>query len=222
MATTKCTSRELGGVNQRDPEKNLIHVSARIALSIFFCLALAGATAAQSRTPKSAAVSPSSKVEAIVNEAVINLWKHVDHHWHEGEYRHIVNLCKVIATARPDAVEAYSNAGWLLWSMDADDEALALYEQGLKANPSIYEMYDELGFYYFNRKRDYARAIPYYEKALQFKDCKPFTIHMLAHAYERTKQMDKALKAWERAAAIPDNATGRTNLERFKRKMKQG
>ena len=44
---------------------------------------------------------------------------------------------------------------------------------------------------------------------------------MLAHAYERTKQLDKALKVWERAAAIPGDQPAKVNLERVRRLMKQ-
>ena len=179
---------------------------------------------AQAAGTQAAGTGPNGpeKVEALVDEAVMELWDQADAHWHKGEYNHIINLCRVVAAARPNMVDAYSNAGWLLWSMDRDEEAVKLYEQGLKANPDSYAMYDELGLYFFNRKKDYPRAITYYEKAVACKDVQPFTIHMLAHAYERTKQMDKALKTWERAAAIPNNPPAKVNLERVRRLMKLG
>jgi tetratricopeptide (TPR) repeat protein len=190
-------------------------------LALFLSAASVCIACAEPEQIKHSPTSGPANVEAIINDAVARLWKQTDKHWHEGEYRHIVNLARVIVHARPDMMDAYLTGGWLLWSMDEDDQAVELYELGLKANPESYVIYDELGFYYFNRKKDYTRAIPYYEKAVTFKECQPFTIHMLAHSYERTKQTDKALKAWERAAAIPENQIGKMNLERFKRKMNQ-
>jgi tetratricopeptide (TPR) repeat protein len=192
-----------------------------LVLSAALWMVLSCSAGASAPQEKSAPKGGLENVEAILDETVAQLWKQTDEHWHEGEYVHIVNICKVVAAARPNMMEAYANAGWLLWSMDRDEEAVALYEQGLKANPDSYSMYDELGFYYYNRKKDYPRAIPYYEKAVAFKDCASFTLHMLAHAYERTKQMDKALKMWERAAAIPNNTPAKVNLARVKRLMKQ-
>jgi tetratricopeptide (TPR) repeat protein len=181
-----------------------------------FCVALALASAiapasAQATKPGQAkpavqgARAEAEQAESIIDDVVKRLWVQADRHWHEGEYNHIVNLYRVSAASRPNLVDAYSNAGYLLWSMNRDDEAVAFYEQGLKSNPETYHLFDELGFYYYNRKKDYPRAITYYEKAIMCKDCEPFTLHMLAHAYERTRQPDKALKIWERAAAITDN-----------------
>jgi tetratricopeptide (TPR) repeat protein len=207
--------------NRRYKEFSVNRTFSSLALSIVLLIGIVGSAASQASKAKNPQTSDLSQVEAIIDEAVTRLWKQSDKHWHEGEYRHIVNIFRVITMARPDSMEAYTNAGWLLWSMNEDDEAVALYEQGLKANPDSYAMYDELGFYYFNRKRDYPRSISYYEKALTFKDCQPFALHMLAHAYEKTHQLDKALKTWERAAEMPDNAPARANLERIKRKMKQ-
>src|SRR4051794_34863896 len=80
-------------------------------------------------------------VENILDDAVMALSHQVDEHWHEGEYNHIINIYRVVAAARPNMMDAYTNSGWLLWSMDRDDEAVALYEQGLKANPESYHMY---------------------------------------------------------------------------------
>lgn len=196
------------------------------SLSLFLAVSRCGSAFALLSSEKktdsrTTAKGADSTAEAIIDEAALELAEQTDPHWHLGEYRHVINMYRVVVAARPNYTEGYINAGWLLWSLNRDDEAVALYEQGLKANPDTYGMYDELGFYYYNRKKDYKRAIPYYEKAVSFKDCRPFTIHMLAHAYERTKQLDKALKMWERAASMPDNQPAKVNLERVRKLMKQ-
>ncbi|MEP6755499.1 MAG: hypothetical protein ABJA67_08370 [Chthonomonadales bacterium] len=144
-----------------------------------------------------------------------------DAHWHKGEYAHMVNLLKSVVTARPTDLDSYANAGWLLWSMDRDDEAIALYDQGLKANPNTSYMYDELGNYYYQRKKNYIKALSYYEGAAQKKDVATLTLHMLAHTYEKLNQLDTALKVWERCASIPGDAAAKTNLARVKIKISQ-
>src|SRR5258708_40157348 len=105
------------------------------------------------KADKQATVSGAAQANAIADAVINDLVKYADLHWHKGEYCHIVNLDKMVITAQPDNVDVYSNAGWLLWSMNRDTEAVAMYEQGVKANPKTYYMYDEIGYYYFNRKK---------------------------------------------------------------------
>lgn len=166
-----------------------------------------------------AALSGAAQANAIADAVVEQLVQYSDLHWHKGEYCHIVNLDKMIVTAQPDNVDAYGNAGWLLWSMNRDAEAIALYDQGLKANPKSYYMFDELGFYYYNRKKDFAKAVKYLEQAAARDDVKPATLHLLAHSYEKTGNLKLSLKTWERAKKIPGDMAAKTNYERVKRKM---
>ncbi len=176
-------------------------------------------TAAQPGHTASNAVSSAQAADAIVDDVVGGLWRLTDAHFHKGEYNHIINLSRMIIAARPDLLDAYANAAWLLWSMDRDDEAVALYKQGLKANPSTSYMYDELGTYYLMRKKDYRQAIHYYEEARRFKDYHPFMLHSLAHAYEKAGDLPKALAVWQEAARDPKDAAAKVNIQRLKRVM---
>ncbi len=144
----------------------------------------------------------------------------VDRHWHHGEYNRIVGLCKIVAAADPGHVNAFSDAGWLLWSMNKDSEAVKLYEDGLKVNPKSYYMYHELGHYYANRKKDWKKALPYLEGAAKCSDNTFFSMHLLAHAYEKTGQAPKALAVWKKAAADPKNGAARHNLTRLEAKLR--
>jgi tetratricopeptide (TPR) repeat protein len=168
------------------------------------------------------ALAGEKRADAINDAVLSNLAEITDMHWHKGEYNHIINLYRMVIAGRPDHLDAYANAGWMLWSMNRDAEAVALYEQGLKANPNTPYMYDELGYYYYNRKKDYARAIRYYEKAVTFDDCPDFSYRMLAHSYERNKQLDKALAAWQRTVKkFPNNQPAKNNLNRIKRLVEE-
>lgn len=175
------------------------------------------AKAVKSGGTTSAALSGPQKVDAMVAGVFDNMHLVTDMHFHKGEYNHIVNLSRMAVAANPDDVTMYSDAGWLLWSMDRDDEAVALYKQGIKANPDSFYMLDELGQYYYNRKKDWPQAVAYYERAAEKPDCEPITLHMLAHAYEKNKQLDKALATWKRVLKHNDAGPARVNYDRVQR-----
>lgn len=147
--------------------------------------------------------------EAIVRNALSRLWEQADAHFHLGEFNHTINLNRVIVQGQPQKLEAYENAAFLLWSTDRVNDGIAFLEQGLKANPKHYGMYDELGWYYYNNLKQPAKAIPYYENAVKYK-APFFTWHNLARCYERVDQWDKAVKTWEMAAKFPAQTPGAT------------
>lgn len=184
--------------------------------SLCAALVLALAPVSVAAQTRNAAASGPANVDAMV-EGVLNLMRQaIDAHWHKGEYNHIINLSRIVVAADPGDLETYANAGWLLWSMARDAEAVALYEQGIKANPNESYMYDEMGQYYYTRKKDMPLAIKYYEQAVRFKDVQPVTLHMLAHAYEKNGQRDKAIAIWERAARDPKDGVAKKTLERMR------
>jgi tetratricopeptide (TPR) repeat protein len=186
-------------------------------------MAVTPAEAQKAAEGQSTSTASGEKRADAINDAVLaSIMEITDRHWHKGEYNHIINLERMVIAGRPDHLDAYANAAWLLWSMNRDAEAVALYEQGLKANPKTAFMYDELGHYYYNRKKDYTTAIRYYEKAVTFGDCPDFTYRMLAHSYERNKQLDKALVAWQRAVEkFPESQPAKNNLDRVRRLIEQ-
>ena len=169
---------------------------------------------------QSATLSP-ARVELMLDELVTLLVTASDAHWHKGEYNHNINLTRMVVVGRPDLVDMYANAGWLLWSMNRDAEAVAFYQQGLKANPNTFHLYDELGQYNLRRKKDYAAAAKYYAQAVKFSDVKPQTWNAYAHALEKSGQINKALKAWEKAASYPNNVAAAPNLARVRNIIRQ-
>jgi tetratricopeptide (TPR) repeat protein len=210
----------------------LSHFSKAVYLlfaGVTICVARTNAVAQQrhggpdrAREAAGAALPPGpAKVDAMVDGIMDRLSESLDGHWHQGEYNRVVNLYRMEAAARPWNLNAYADGGWLLWSLDRDDDAVGFYLQGLKANPDTFFMYDELGQYYYQRKKDYQKAAQYYEQAVQRKGATHITMHMLAHSYERSNQLDKALDVWERAAKVQGNEVGKTNLARVRRLVSQ-
>lgn len=158
--------------------------------------------------------------DVVLQDALNQIWEQADKHGHEGEYNHYVNICRITVEGTPNFYSAYDTAAHLLWSTDREEEAVELLKRGLKANPNDYYFYDELGQHFLLARKDPKGAIPYYELAIKFQ-CPWMTHNMLATCYERTNQLDKALKALEKAATYPDNRNARRRLEALRRKMEQ-
>jgi len=158
--------------------------------------------------------------DAIADDVVRQLYVVSDRHWHKGEYAHLVNVNRMVVAARPSFIEPYLDAGWLLWSMGRDQEAEALYDQGIAANPNSYALYNEKGFYLLTRKKDTKGGLALLEQATTKKDCAKIVLQTLAHAYEKDGQLAKALATWTRAADDPQNpgrAAARINRDRVRR-----
>ncbi len=173
-------------------------------------------TAAKQKGKTKVTLYPASAQEtadAIVADSLGRLFDQTDEHFHQGEYNHVVALDRIVAQGDPHNVETYANSAWLLWSTDRNDEAIATLKQGIKANPDTYYMYDELGSHYLMRLHDPVSAAPLYEKAVTFP-CPYTTWHNLAHCYEKTKQWDKVVTAWEGAAQYGNDSLAQPRLAR--------
>jgi len=167
-----------------------------------------------------AAQNERNAVEGICGEAIRLVYVQADRHWHKGEYAHLVNLNRMIIAAIPKFIDAYVDSSWLLWSMGRIDEAEALYDQGIAANPDSYAIYYEKGFHLLTRSKDVKGALKLLEEAASKPDCDPIVLHTLAHAYEKDGQLQKALETWNRAAdnpANPGQAAARLNRDRVRR-----
>lgn len=166
------------------------------------------------------AVAAAPLADSMTGSSLGMLFSMCDDHFHKGEYCHSVRLSKIVIQGNPWNMDAYANSAWLLWSMNRDPEAVELLEEGSKANPATYYMYDELGVYYAVRKKDYVRSIDWYKKATACKDCPALTYHGMAHSYEKNGQLAKAVETWNIAVNMKNNMNAeiaRINLERVKK-----
>ncbi len=163
--------------------------------------------------------SDQQQVEVIVNQIFDNLTEIGDQHYHDGEYNHIVNIARINQVARPKDLNSVANAGWLLWSMNRDNEAITLYQQSIKDNPNSYFMYDEVAYYYYQHKKDYKTSLSYYEHAAKYPDVPQFSLHMYAHCYEKLGNLSKALTVWQRACKDESDLIAKANFDKVKRRI---
>ncbi|GIV15691.1 MAG: hypothetical protein KatS3mg022_1126 [Armatimonadota bacterium] len=136
------------------------------------------------------------RIDAIFDGMVDRCIVQMDKWWHDGQHEHLINMTYFVIAFDPHNLSLYENAGWLLWSSNRDDEAVALYQRGLRNNPNTYDMYYELGQYYYIRKKDYAKAREYLEQAIKFP-CEWFVWNTLGHVYARLGERQKAVETWQ-------------------------
>lgn len=136
------------------------------------------------------------RIDAIFSGMVDRCIVQIDRWWHDGQHEQLINMTYFVIAFDPHYIEGYENAGWLLWSSNRDAEAVALYERGIRNNPDAYDMYYELGQYYYLRKKDYAKAREYLERAIQYP-CDWFVWNTLGHVYARLGERQKAIETWQ-------------------------
>lgn len=141
------------------------------------------------------------------------LWRKSDYYFHEGDYENAIRLHRLIVDFEPDFTEAYSVGAWLLESLGREKEGLQFLEQGLAANRKVYDLYFELGFYYFKRQ-DFQKAREYFSDAVKLEH--PSTVdRMLAHACEKQGDLAAARDVWK--GILKDNPTDAVALRNLQR-----
>ena len=175
--------------------------------------------------PASAMSSPTagaSRAEAIADDVMNRLWDQIDPHFHKGETMHILNLNTMIMAGRPHRVEAFANQGYLLWGLGRESEAVTVFEEGMRKNPNSWFLFDDVAQYWLVHRKDYNKAIRYYEKAVTMPGATMFTSHGLARAYEKAGRVDQAVKLWTRLAENPNDPAAKANLNRLRNKVGPG
>jgi len=124
------------------------------------------------------------------------LWRKSDEFFHEGDYESCVRIERRIIELDPQDTEAYAVAAWLLWSMERNEECIALLEKGIRANPDNYHLYFELGFHYVNHLNEFDKGIPYLEQAVQHPPYPPYVKRALAHAYRNNGEYSRSVATW--------------------------
>jgi tetratricopeptide (TPR) repeat protein len=154
---------------------------------------LAGAAPAEELKPISAAEAERRVTESR-DSLTDMLWIGLDVYWHEGRWDDCLRLLRDIIVIDPHFVEAYTSAAWMLWSSDRDQEAIAVYEKGVKANPDDPDLYFEYGFYYRNRGQ-LGKAIDLLRKAAE-KGATRGQRHLLPNTLQEAGRTQEALDEW--------------------------
>ena len=138
------------------------------------------------------------------------LWLKADQYWHAGGsgWWRLVGVLQTVCEMDPHFIDAWSTFGWhCAWNIwvDAAPEdrpkwvqaGIEAYKRGIYFNPDHYDLYKDLAWLYHDKLKDPKSAIPWWQAALKRPDAPIYVRHMLAHAYENTWQVDKAIETWK-------------------------
>ncbi len=128
------------------------------------------------------------------------LWLKIEDYFHSGEHEKITPLIRIITWLDPHFIEAYSSGAWhLAWNSEdwrLIPSAEEFLKEGIKNNPDKYELYADMGWLFYDKVKDYEKAIEWYKKAASLPS-PPLVKRMLAHSYERAGRIEEAIKIWK-------------------------
>lgn len=158
----------------------------------------------------------------MLNAAVDGLWEAADAYFHDGDYVRIVALCRISVELDQSFDEAYSSAGYLLWSMGEIPSADALLEYGTRRSKKPGQLHDEMGQQLFRTKR-YADAARYLEKAIKLGGVEVSAYSSLGHSYTKLSKFEDAVRVWQLAVKkFPNYPGGPKNLKDAQERLKNG
>lgn len=168
------------------------------------------------------------------------LWVQADGFFHSGNYDAILPMLRLVTWLDPHQVDIYSTGAWHMAYNFTDESqrsdrryivpALKFLEEGIQNNPTIWDLYFEMGWTYYHKVQDPASATQWLAQANEFEKMITARRHILAHAYEKSGQLQKSVDTWvdlvdraeEEYRKKPDNweaqierDTTRNNLEQM-------
>jgi len=139
------------------------------------------------------------------------LWLQVETLFHSGQMYKMLPIFKAVTFLQPNFITPWAVGGWHLAyniSVMAKTEeekkrwiqaGLDFLKEGISYNPERYDLYFELGWTYYHKVKNYAETVKYLELACKFPRPE-YVDDVLAHAYEKNGQIDKALAKWREIA----------------------
>jgi hypothetical protein len=158
------------------------------------------------------------------------LWIRTDDYFHRGEYRPIIRLVKLITTIDPHQIDVYATGAWHMAYNFMDKrlipEGIRFLEEGIKNNPTIYDLHFEHGYTHMDKTKNFPAAIASYREAstkvtTEGKPRPMYVDFQLGHAVERAGDIDATVQQWkanlERAEGLlrekPNEFAARSNRD---------
>ena len=147
---------------------------------------------------------------------VVNLlWLRTDAYWHGGAtgWWRMLPMLQAICEMDPHFIDAWSTFAWhCAWNIYADaapedrpkwvETGIKIFKRGISYNRDRYDLYKDLAWLYHDKMRNYELAIPAWKDVLKHPDAPIYCRHMLAHAYENTWQVEKAMETWRECVKL--------------------
>ncbi len=142
-----------------------------------------------------------------IKEVVASLmWVQADDYFHRGEYKPILRMIKQITAIDPHQLDVYATGAWHMAYNFMDKRLIAngieFLEEGCRNNDNVYDLYFELGYMHYDKTKNYPEAIRAYHASTErgttagVKVPPSYTRHQLAHAMEKSGDIDAAIRQW--------------------------
>jgi len=124
-----------------------------------------------------------------------------------------------ISSLDPTNSAIYYNLGVAYAFLKREDEALASFEKTIELDPEYVTAYYNLGQIYLIARRDFSRALNYFDRAVSFRDNYIGAHHQKGVAYEMLGDTEKAIQCWNKTLELdPGNKQALENLQRVQNK----
>ena len=152
--------------------------------------------------------------------------RQIDRWFTDGDFPRAVGLLRLQAAYSPNDYDVATNLGWLLQSMERDEDALEAYARYRVDNPKDRDNRLPEAMLY-NARRKYEKVIevlePSIAAATKTEGPHPNVYRLLAKSYERVGRPEDAIRVWNlQLARFPDDLPAKANIARVKAKMAKG
>ena len=172
----------------------------RLILYVIMCAVMLASAAADGRCAQQIPDKSFETLQDVFTLVRERLWDANDVFWHAGDYDRCIAMMRLVVKVDPYDTQAYGDGAWLMENQLREKDAEAFLLDGLKRNPDDYDIYFELGRFYYLRMR-YDEAVAYLETAASFEN-PVFVGHQLAHALEKWGGTTDALSVWLELEAL--------------------
>jgi tetratricopeptide (TPR) repeat protein len=142
----------------------------------------------------------------------------------DAQFPHLYSLVDFVTSLDPRFLEAYQHGGLFLVIAKRYPEAIRIYEKGIAANPTRWELAYELGRLYFLDLRDDRKALEWWQVADRLPDRPEYLPRFLARLYDRTGSLELAYELWLRMYETAGNEwvhkTAERELARIRRQLR--
>jgi|GEM_PF-2970710 len=168
-----------------------------------------------SKIEKPINTAPQNRVEYVLQAANGQMSTQNDVWYANGYFLSVIQSEKIMVSFQPHNNELMTNLGWMLENVHKNNEALQVYQNYHAQFPNDPDSAFSEAFFEFNRK-NYSKVIKLLEPSMNTQlHPEPNAYRTLAHAYEKTKQFDQALRVWNTyIKLVPDDLTAIANQKR--------
>lgn len=140
------------------------------------------------------------------------LWLQIEHLHHSGKYHQMLPLFRTVTFLQPHFITPWAVGGWhMAYNISHRapteeetqfwvDTGIEFLKEGLTYNRERYDLYFELGWTFYHKVENYAKAVEYFEQAVRFPRPE-YVDNVLAHAYFRSGQEEEAMALWREIVA---------------------